>query len=509
MKINLGLYKKNKETPRVLGPRRRVSRKVLAAKAIHERNNKNNSDRKKFLIIILFVFFFIIIAGAIWRFNYIKNPMSTSDSGNLQICDNILNPACWSDVFKPSFKQADGYTNALLVGIDTRPAGNGTDLKNTDTIIIASVNHTLKKTMLISIPRDMLVTVKIKGSVCCTMKINSIYALADFRNDVDDGMKLLAENIEQLLGIKIQYTALVNFEAVKAAVDAIGGITINIPDNITVQYPEETPPYNYKYYEFKKGPQQFDGHMALVWARFRIVWKGPEEYGSDFSRAVRQQEVIDAIKEKVLKDEGSITEKAQKYWKLYQTFSDNVITDGISFEDVLAAASLVSEYDSNPINVVLDPYFGGTINKLVYHPPTDEQFGYYITPRDNTWQQIKNEIAKIWKYPGVYDDKAIVTISNRSANGLSTDSPIIALQHEGIPFGSLFIITESKLDTTGMKIYDFSNGVKQRTIDFLKEYFKDYKFEVVTNPFELGITRSIYKEDIKVEFGPPEKIITE
>src|SRR5690606_5520684 len=129
-------------------------------------------------------------------------------------------------------------------------------------IIIASINHEKKKAMLISIPRDLVVQVKINDVLCCSPKVNSVYALANARSDVDNGLDLLADNVEDWLGLEIHYKGVVNFEAVKAAVDAVGGVEVEIETDISVLYPEEQPPYNYQVYEFKKGKQTLDGKHA-------------------------------------------------------------------------------------------------------------------------------------------------------------------------------------------------------------------------------------------------------
>ncbi len=501
MKVELGTYsKKQKGLPKVIGPKRRVDRRALAEKVMNERAGKKKGGLKKFLIIIFLILIFAGAGAAIWKFNRFKARVTLSGSGStVQICDNILNPKCWTEAFKPTFKQTDGFTNALLVGIDTRPVGDGSDLMNTDTIIIASVNHETKKAMLISIPRDMLVPVKIDGVTCCTMKINSIYSLANARDDVDDGMQLLASNIENLLGIEIHYTGVVNFEAVKSAVDAVGGVEIDIKDDLVVTYPEEEPPYNYQTYSFDKGLQTLDGKHALVYSRFRYVYSGPSKYASDFSRAERQQTVIDALKEKVLADQGSITDLAQKYWRIYQSISDNVTVSEVSFEDALAGFSLINDYDKNPINVVLDPNFGG-INTLITTGDSGSDFGYHIKAVDNTWASIRTELSTIWNYPEVFDDKAVIVLSNRSSGGFATDSKAMQLESSDIPFKEIYLITESKIDSEGVVIYDFSEGEKQRTVNFLKEYFGTEN--VVTDPEAAGVTQTGYLEDIKIEFGP-------
>lgn len=503
MKLNLGVYSKNKAVPKVVGPKRRIDKKAYTRKVIEETSGNNNTNTKRAFIIVLLLGVFILLGFGIWKFNSFQSRVTyTDDSGTTTVCDNILNPQCWTDAFKPTLKQTDGFTNALLVGVDTRPVGGGSDLRNTDTIMIASINHKTKKTMLISIPRDMYVDVRNNDKYCCSMKINSVYSQGFFLDNYKDReLDLLEETLERLLGITIHYKAMVNFEAVKAAVDAVNGVEIDIGDNLAVVYPEETPPYNYKVYEFKAGKQVLDGKQALVYSRFRYVNRGPVSYASDFSRAERQQQVISALKDKILSEGGNITELAQKYWGIYQTISSNVTLDGISFEDALAGFSLITDYDRDPAKIVLDPNFGGVVNGLIHHPPTDPAVGYIIEPKDKSWAAIRKEITKIWEYTDIYNDQAVVTLSNRYTNSFTTDSDAMKLSNLDAPFGDLFLITESKIQSDGVRIYDFSNGTKNKTIEYLKKFFNTDK--VYTNPQEAGVSQSRYKEDIKVEFGPP------
>lgn len=504
MKVNIGVYSKNKNLPQVYGPRRRVKKGSVTRKVIKDKKTNGIGRGKKNLIFILIIAFFGLIAFLIVRFNSYQSRVDSSGESNGTVCANIFNPQCWTDVFKPTLKQTDGFTNALIVGVDTRPSGSNSNLMNTDSIIIFSINNKLKKVMVISIPRDMLIDVKIKGKYCCTMKINSIYSLQSARSDVPDGLELLAQNIEEKLGIKIHYRGSINFDAVKDGVDAVGGVTINIKDKVVAEYPEENPPENIKLYEFLPGEQKLDGKRALVWGRFRHIRSGPVEYASDFSRSERQQQIISALKDKVLADNSNITDSARKYWDIYQTLSKNIKVSSVSFEDVLAGFSLINDYDRDPLNVVLDPNFGGVVNRIIHHPPTTDQFGYYIIPKDNTWAAVRKELTSIWSNADIYRDEATVVVSNRTGKGFGTDSQVTKLQSQNLPFGGFAIYTESATKSGGVKIFDFSGGKKNRTIEYLKTIFTNAT--VITDPLADGIKVSAYKEDIRIEVNPEVKV---
>ena len=96
------------------------------------------------------------------------------------LCNDILDPQCWTDSFKPQLKQTNGSTNILIVGLDTRSNDKG--LLNTDTIVLISFNHETQESMIISIPRDFY-------SAKYVTRINAIYAFTKDR-DPSDPFKL-------------------------------------------------------------------------------------------------------------------------------------------------------------------------------------------------------------------------------------------------------------------------------------------------------------------------------
>jgi LCP family protein required for cell wall assembly len=106
------------------------------------------------------------------------------------------------------------------------------------------------------------------------------------------GMALAAQTVEQFLnlnahGMRIHHTAQVNFEGFVGIIDALGGITIDVPTHI-VDYEYPTEDFGTTVVEFERGLQHMDGQRALIYARTRHA-------DSDFGRAERQQQVLRAI----------------------------------------------------------------------------------------------------------------------------------------------------------------------------------------------------------------------
>ena len=104
--------------------------------------------------------------------------------------------------------------NILAMGVDQRVPGEKT---LSDTMIVISINPTTKHVRMVSIPRDLAVTVPGYGTLS---KINEGYYLG--------GPKYAEYTVESALGIPISYYAVLRFSAFEHLIDAVGGITINV-----------------------------------------------------------------------------------------------------------------------------------------------------------------------------------------------------------------------------------------------------------------------------------------
>ena len=111
----------------------------------------------------------------------------------------------------------DDVFNVLLIGLDNRSAGN-TDRGRTDSMIVASINRRTKKIVLTSLLRDSYVQIPGIGND----RLNSAY--------VYGGAQLLFDTIEQNYKIPLSNYALVDFFSFIDAVDAIGGIDLEITE---------------------------------------------------------------------------------------------------------------------------------------------------------------------------------------------------------------------------------------------------------------------------------------
>jgi len=164
--------------------------------------------------------------------------------------------------------------NILVMGVDTREADPAT--RNTDTMLVLSLDPVNKTAAMLSIPRD----VYIDKPGTFQGKINSAYGFG--------GPNLARRLVDDLLGIRIHTYVLVNFEAFNKIVDGVGGVVVDAKRPVRDEY-YPTPDYGIERVNILTGPQLMHGDLALKYARSR-------HDTNDYSRARRQQEVIGALR---------------------------------------------------------------------------------------------------------------------------------------------------------------------------------------------------------------------
>lgn len=172
--------------------------------------------------------------------------------------------------------------NILVLGVDKRADGGD---QNADVIIIAHldlVNHRLSG---VSLPRDLEVDIPGIGPD----KINGAYnyGVVASPDDPVAGVAKVRDTVESLFGIPIDGYVLVDFSGFSDVVDAMGGITVDVPYEIVDnEYPTED--YGVTSIHFDPGVQKLDGEQALIYVRTRHA-------DSDDARRQRQLDVIRAI----------------------------------------------------------------------------------------------------------------------------------------------------------------------------------------------------------------------
>lgn len=153
-----------------------------------------------------------------------------------------------------------------IYGIDDKATEDG----RSDIIMVVKYDPATKKMIIASIPRDTMVDIPEYG----VNKINAAYAYG--------GDQLIDQVIENLLGIKLDFSIKLNFDTFSNVIDAVGGVKVNAKkqffdsNNILV---------------IDQGSQKLTGEKALFYVRFR------SDNDNDYGRIDRQQEVVISLTE--------------------------------------------------------------------------------------------------------------------------------------------------------------------------------------------------------------------
>jgi polyisoprenyl-teichoic acid--peptidoglycan teichoic acid transferase len=241
-----------------------------------------------------------------------------------------------------------GPLNILLVGIDPR-SDEQTPLS--DSIIVAHVPKSMDQVYMFSVPRDLVVDIPafektgFKGG---RSKINAAMgygsAVGNGKHDVVQGFDLLAKTVLQLTGLKeFDAGSIINFNGFKAIVEAMGGVTMTIDQNVKSEHlqPDGKPrprlsrcadnscehPYYGPQAEYKKGTYHLKAWQALDYVRQRYgLPKG------DYDRQRHQQQFVKAMAK--------------------QALGKDVITNPAKLDRVLKAAGKALIFDGNGKSVI-------------------------------------------------------------------------------------------------------------------------------------------------------------
>jgi len=272
----------------------------------HEQKTKKTGRISK--IILGIVFLVVAIAGAFFAFRVVKGLVASWEITDLpgvaikpgeptpvpgageasESSDPVSEGSQAPQVAGPTPEPWDGASrvNVLVMGLDYNDWRAGEGPPRTDTMILFTIDPVKKTAGILSIPRDLWVSVPGYGYY----KINQAYQLGEVNKLPGGGPELAMKTVQHLLGVPIQYYAQVDFHAFVRFIDEIGGVKIDIPKKIKIDlmYDEKGE------FKLEAGVQTLPGEYALAYARSRHT------SGGDFDRALRQQQVIIAIRDRFL-----------------------------------------------------------------------------------------------------------------------------------------------------------------------------------------------------------------
>jgi LCP family protein required for cell wall assembly len=227
--------------------------------------------------LLVLVVFFVIWAVA----GYL------SVNSGVSAANKRLAPGTTAALTKQNGLILDSPTNILLLGTDHSniQPGRSTD-EHSDSMMLVRTDPGRHRITYLSIPRDLAVT------------INGVYQKINGAMQIG-GPKLAIETVNQLLGSQLQvnHVAVVDFSSFKTLIDAVGGIDVNVPENILSNrfdcpYSTATRCQQWQGWRFHKGVQHMDGHTALIYSRIRENRLDPS--WTDFKRSQNQQAVMQA-----------------------------------------------------------------------------------------------------------------------------------------------------------------------------------------------------------------------
>ena len=176
-------------------------------------------------------------------------------------------------------------SNILLLGTDhsdNGQAGRSSD-RHSDSMMLLRTDPTRHRLVFLSIPRDLRASIPGYGD----SKINAAMQIG--------GPKLAIATVSQFTGLPINHVVIVDFGAFQSLIDGVGGIDVNVPENILSNkfdcpYSSQARCNSWPGWHFSKGVQHMNGHRALIYSRIRENTLNPAD--SDFTRARHQQDVM-------------------------------------------------------------------------------------------------------------------------------------------------------------------------------------------------------------------------
>ncbi len=277
-------------------------------------------------------------------------------------------------------KSGNSRVNILIMGKAGKDHAGG-DL--TDTMILVSVPTKKSDIVMISIPRDIWIPET-------RAKINSSYHYG--------GTALAKSTVQEILGIPVHYTIVLDFSGFRDVINAMGGINVNVENSFTDPlYPiagrendlcngDVTFKCRYESITFKSGPQLMNGETALKFVRSRHA-EGNE--GTDIAREARQQKVIGAIENKFMDPKVFLNPK--KDLAIIKVVMSSVETDidnqtvAILTRLVFNARKSVTKY-LIPDNLLINPPISKTYDKQ-----------YVFTPKlgNGRWEEIHGWVSNL------------------------------------------------------------------------------------------------------------------
>ncbi|PAV31290.1 transcriptional regulator [Virgibacillus profundi] len=271
--------------------------KTTQTRMVRRKKKRKLRKRAYFLLVFFLIAFLSVISYATYL--YIKADSVFSDSYKDDGREK-------SELREQAVDPAEDHVSVLIIGVDESEKRDNEGSARSDTLMLATMNVEDKSVNLVSIPRDSLVYIPEVGY---ETKINHAHAYG--------GPKASVETVENLLDIPVDYYVKVNFDAFIDVVDAVNGITVDVPYELSEQDSSDTKGAIH----LLPGEQELNGEEALALARTR-------KFDNDIERGKRQQDIIKAVLKKSI-SLGSVL----KYDNIIEAVGDNMTTN-MTFDEM-------------------------------------------------------------------------------------------------------------------------------------------------------------------------------
>jgi len=312
--------------------------------------------------------------------------------GILLLCPPVLE--AMSAVFlkpQPGAVPWNGHDRITVVamGLTQRT----TEPARTDTILVMDIDPPNHRVNMLSVPRDLWVT--IPGYSQGKGKLAIAYAIG--------GPKLTAYTLEHELGIPVDYTIALTFRGFTKIVDAMGGVTVNVPQELKDDtYPCLTG-YSYCPIDIKPGKQHMDGATALEFVRERHAFAQ-----QDLARVQDQQAFADALKHTII---------SPFTWSRYPAMLD-ALQKGLITNLPLNDLPAVGAQYVLPTNHVNHSYIN--VDNGLVKPDSSPDGQSILTPTDAS--SIPNLVHRLFADSNVAQENAAVAVLNGTpTSGVAND----------------------------------------------------------------------------------------
>jgi LCP family protein required for cell wall assembly len=444
---------------------------MLRARPRARRSRYNVSYRltRSVPAVIVAALLIVVLVGATLTYKRLDDFISATTGHHLNPIGEVVQavePAQGTIAYKLKHGQ---QVNVLLLGM----GGYENDAPYlTDSIMAVTIDPAINRVMMASIPRDLVVHMNLQDNPAriWTNKINAAYEVplvsiiccVASQYQGHDGPGLAAEHeVSKVTGITFDRYIAIDFVAFRDMVNALGGVDVclstNLDDN---SYPDYS--NGYRPIHFKAGCQHLTGEQALEIARSRHADQAAQS--SDFGRARRQQDIMQAIKKKATTVNGFA-----KAPQLLNALQSNINTD-MTLSDMKAIFDWGKNLpDASIIRVALTAPSGAAEGNLL--DSFNCGMGSYVSqlcPDDASYTMIHRYLSSVLIDPKVLAEKAAIQVVNGTNNFDGLESRVTSMLD---PTGLQLTDPAGHSPAAQTEILDYSGGQFPQTTKWLEGFF--------------------------------------